>query len=413
MPRTIETTPRLIATLTLGSNLTAGTEKYVSLKDAQSFLNPGFKSILLRLRLVVQVTGTISAAQPALSSLFLKALVNKRLVGPANYPIVADQPGWQDSLWQYIVRGEVGWKRCRDIAAGTVAFTRTWEQGIDFEEPMLNSQIARAWPLEAFKAPNSGLYVTLRATPIAGGIKGVAGLTITAATIQVFADVFDQPADQVPIPICTTRYSSATNAAELNPSPGIGKYLRMMMANSPIPTDNVDQTFGAGTNTSDDLSTYTTVESFGYTGNQPVNQEPVDQLLQRKVRELSREPHSQLDNNAGNKGEFRLIDPMENFDGLVRLIPLVTPGRNTSVTDGRRFSDFPKLYANAGVRTGLPAGFWWLLERVDPRTDAILNGIVGAMTDVNGRPILGRTAMVPPTYRGADPSIVPLIINAK
>jgi hypothetical protein len=411
MPRTIETTPRLVATLTLGAGLTAGTEKYVSLKDVQSFLSPGFKSMLLRLRLVVQVTGTITAAQPALSSLFLKALINKRLVGPANYPIVADQPGWQDSLWQYIVRGEVGWKRCRDIAAGTTAFTRTWEQGIDFEEPNLNSQTARCWPLEAFKAPNSGLYITLRATPLT--IKGVAGFTITAATIQVFADVFDVPADQVSIPVPTTRYSIATNAADLNPTPGIGKYLRMMMSNSPIPTDNVDQTFGAATNTSDDLSAYTTVNSFGYVGNQPVLEEPVDQLLQRKVREVSREPHSQLDNNAGNKGEFRLIDPMESFDGLVRLIPLVTPGRGTSVVDARRFSDFPKLYANGGVRTGLPSGFWWLLERIDNRTDAILNGIVGAMTDINGRPILGRSAIVPPHYRGADPTIVPLIINAK
>jgi hypothetical protein len=410
MPIVIPTTPRLVKTLTLGSNLTAGQETKIELSSVQPFVDVGRKSMLKRLRFKVTAAFTITAAQPALASVWLKFFLDKRLVGPANYPIVDKQPGWQDVIWAYLQKGEIDWLRCRDIAAGTTSATRTWEQAIEFEEPAIIGQGARFWPVEAFKAPGSGLYLTLRGPTLT--LKGVATITITSCTIQVYADVFDVPANAVSIPTLVTRYSLATMAADATPTPGIGRYLRIVMANSPLATDNVDTTFGAAGGTADDLSAYTTVESFGYQGAFSVYQEAVDQLIQRKMREISVEQHSQLDNNAGNKSEFRFLDPQENFDGLLHAIPLVTPTRGTQ--DMQRlpqFADVPRLQANGGSRAGLPAGFNWLCERVDIRTAAVLNATVGALTDVNGRSALGKNTA---TARGyTDPSVAPLTIDLR
>lgn len=410
MPRVIQTTPRLVDTFTLGANLTAGQEKRIELSKVQPFLNPGGKSMVKRIRFKNTATFTITAAQPKLPSLWLKVFLDKKLVGPAGYQIVQSQPGWQDALWEYLQRGEIDWLRCRDIAAGVTSATRTWEQAIDFEEPMTLAPAARFWPLEAFKAAGSALSLTLRATPLT--VKGVATVTIASWTTKVYLDVFDVDASMVPLPTLITRYSLATQSGDAKPSPGIGKYLRIAMANSPIPTDNVDTAFGAGGNTSDDLSSYLTVDSFGYQGNFAVYQEDVDQLIQRKVKELSVEQHSQLDDNSGNKSEFRIGDPQENFDGLVRLIPVLTPSKGyANIANAPRFADMPVLQVNGGSRAGLPGGFFWLCERIDARTDAVLNATVGAMTDVNGRSLLGRSAKVTPGYN--DPSVAPLLIDAR
>lgn len=414
MARAIQTKRRLVATLTLGSNLNLNTRTFVDLSKIQPFIDVGNKSMLARVLIKTTATLTIPAAQPALPTLFLKALVDKDLIGPGNYQITYGRRGWHDPIWGVMQRGELDGIRGADIAAGTTSAVRTWTQAIDFEEPLLGGQIARCYPVEAFTAPNAGLWLTLRS---GFTIKGISSVTVSAAVISVYVDVFDVAADAVPLPIPMSEFALQTLANDINPTPGPGKYLRVVMANSPIAVDNSDPTFGAGNSppTPDDLSAYTTVDYFGVAANYAVYQEDVSLLMQRVSKDILTEKHSQLASNAGNKSEFRLFDPQENYDGLTRAIPLIYPSKGADLTQVPSYEAPPRLGANGGIRTGLPQGFWFLCQRFDPRSDSMLNALVGAMTaSGTGKSILGRTAQIAPGYRGSsDYTRAPLIINAK
>lgn len=415
MARAIPTKRRLVTTLTLGSGgFTANTRTFVDLSKIQPFLDVGNKSMLARILLKSTVNLTITAGQGALATLFLKSLLDKDLVGPGNYQITTGRRGWHDPLWDVMQYGEVQGIRGADIAASTTSATRTFTQTIDFLEPNSTAPIARCYPVEAFTAPNSGLWLTMRSGL---NIKGVNTVTVSSATVKVFVDVFDVAADAVPLPIPVSEFALQTLANDNAPTPGPGKYLRILMANSPIAADNSDPTFGAGNTppTPDDLSAYTHIDSFGYATNYAVYDEDVDLLMQRVSRDILTEKHSQLSANTGNKSEFRLTDPQENFDGLTRLIPLVYPPKGTDVSNVPTFAAPPRLAANAGNRTGLPQGFFFLCQRFDARSDAMLNALVGAITSSQtGKSILGRSAVVAPTYAGAaDYSRAPLVINAK
>jgi hypothetical protein len=272
-----------------------------------------------------------------------------------------------------------------------------------------DDRYARCYPVEAFKAPNSGLWLTLQ-SPVT--IKGVA-LTISSGWIEVYAHVIDVAPNKVPLPIPVSEFAVRTNSGDVAPSPGPGKYLRVAMANSPVPGDNVDTAFGSGTNTSDDLSAYTSIESFGVVPNMlTVDHEYVDLLLQRVMRDVSQEQHSQLDNPTGNKGEFRLGDPLENFDGLTRVITLVYPSKGSSLLRAPLFLDYPRLHANNDSRTGLPAGFFFLCQRIDPRSDAMLNALVASLTSTAGKSLLGRQATINAAHI-ADPSRAQMTIDAR
>jgi len=402
MARTIQTKPRLVTTLTLGSNFFAGQKQFVDLSQIQPFIDYGNKSMLMRLTFKITAGLTFSASMPALSTLFLKYLLDKELVGPGKFMISQDRRGWHDPLWKYAQRGEIDWIRGLDIPASTTSATRTWYQDIDFEEPLQPGSISRCWPIECFKAPNAGLWLTWK-SPVT--IKGV---TITTSTlvIQVYADVFDVPAATVPIPLAISEFALQTNSGDVNPTPGIGKYLRVMMANSPVPADNLDGT------SADDLSAYTTIDYFGYQNNYAVFQQPVDRWMQAVMKNITVEGHSQLNTNTGNKGEFRLFDPAENFDGFVRAIPLVIPNKGTDVTAVPTFSDYPRLGANGNIRTGLPGGFFFLCQRIEARTDTVLNAAVGALTSASsGKSIIGRPAQQSQGHAGSDPSRSPLVVN--
>jgi hypothetical protein len=413
MARTIQTKRKLLATYTVGGNLTLNTStKIKELQDFQPFINVGNKSMLARVVCKVTATFSIPGSSPALPTLFFKYLLDKSMVGPGNYDVSKDRRGWHDSIWNYMQRGEIDGIRGADIAASTTSATRTWTQQIDFEEPVSSSPMARMYPVEVFRAPNAGLWLTLKSGIT---IKGVA-LTVTAATVKIYLDVFDVPASAVPIPIPVSEFALQTNTGDFAPSPGPGKYLRLVMSNSPVGGDNSDPTFGAGNTppTPDDLSSYTHIDSFGYPANYVVLDEDVDVFMQRVMKDVTVERHSQLSSNAGNKSEFRLFDPQESFDGLTRAIPLVYPSKGTDITHVPAFEAPPQLKANGGVRTGLPAGFWFLCQKLDPRTDVMLNAFVGAMSSAGtGKSIIGRNAIVAPGYHGSsDYSRAPLIINA-
>lgn len=402
----LKTQRRLIATLTLGSNLVANTKTFVDMSKIQPFVTVGMKSVLQKIEFELAATITEPASQPALSTLFLKYFLDTELIGPANFPIRQAGRGWMDPIWEYMQRGRIDWIKGADLAANATSSNRTWTQEMDFYEPNTKAPIARCWPVEAFKAGNAGLWVTFK-TPIAS-IKGVSTLTVTALTLNIYAHVFDVPAATTPIPLLVSEFSVKTNAGDINPTPGIGKYLRVLLANSPVVTDN------DGTN-ADDLSAVANIDYFGLANAYAVYQQPTFLYVQDGNKSIANEQPSQLNVNTGNKGEFRLLDPQQNLDGVLRVIPLIFPDKGSDLTGGPLYNDFPRLGINGNVTAGLPANFYFLCQRVEPRTDAILNATVSALTSAStGKPLIGQQAVVPKGHavQGADISRVPLLINA-
>jgi hypothetical protein len=401
----IKTTRRLVASMVLGSaSFAPNVKTFVDMSKIPPFVQVGMKSMLMKLEFQLTATMGFGSSGPAVPTLFLKYLLDTELWGPGNYVITSDRRGWHDSVWQYMQRGRIDWIKGADIPASTSSATRTWTQEMDFEEPNLPSQIARCWPIEAFRAGGAGLYIKYK-TPVT--IKG-ATITTTALTLNIYAHVFDMPAAAVSLPLLISEFATKTNTGDINPSPGIGQYLRTLMALSPVPADN------DGT-ASDDLSPYTQIDYYGLPNAYTVYQQPVTLHMQDMAKLISTEQPSQLNTNTNNKSEFRLLDPQQNFDGAIRAIPLVWPDKGRDITAGPIYNDKPQLGVNGNVTAGLPANFWFMNQRIDPRTDAILNATVSAMTSAStGQTLLGRVAAIPKAHNvpGVDKSRVPLLINA-
>lgn len=398
------TTRRKIASLVLGSAaLPANTKTAVDMTKIPPFVQVGMRSVMMKLEFKLTATFTEPASQPLLQTLYLKSLLDTELVGPAGFIITAARKGWHDPIWEYMQRGRIDWIKGINLPAAGTAATRTWTQEIDFEEPLTSSPLARCWPVEAFKAGGAGLFVTYK-TPYT--IKGVA-LTTTSLTLDIYAHVFDVKASEVPIPILVSELAVKTNGGDINPSPGIGQYLRILMSLAPVPADN------DGT-ASDDLSAYTTIDYFGLQNAYAVYQQPVPLYMQDLNKQIATEQPSQLNVNTGNQSEFRLLDPQQNFDGAIRAIPLVYPQKGSNIFNGPIYNDFPRLGANGDVTAGLPLNFWWLLQRLEPRTQAVFNATVGAMTSVStNRSLLGANGKIPSGLVGqADVSRLPMIVDA-
>ena len=160
-------------------------------------------------------------------------------------------------------------------------------------------------------------------------------MTTSALTLNIYAHVFDVAANQVPLPVLVSEVAIKTNAGDINPSPGIGKYLRLALALSPVAADNDGTAL-------DDLSAITNIDYFGLPNNYTVQQQPTVLHLQDMMKLISTEQPSQLNTNTGNKSEFRTIDPQQNFDGNMRLIPLIWPSKGADVTQGPSTTTSPR-----------------------------------------------------------------------
>lgn len=402
-----KTKRRLVASLVMGSSgFSANTRTFVDMSKIPTFQTVGMKSMLMKLEFELVGSFTHAASQPLLNTLFLKYGLNTELWGPGNFIISQDRRGWMDPIWEYAQRGRIDWIKGQDVAASTTSYSRTWTQEMDFEEPMLKSTIARCWPVEAFRAGNAGLYVTWK-TPF-GPIDGVSAVTTTALTINIYAHVFDIPASQLFLPILVREFAIKTDSGVLHPTPGIAQFLRCLLAESPVAADNDGTVL-------DDLSAITSLDYFGLPNAYTVYQQPTVLHMQDMNKLISTEQPSQLNTNTGNKSEFRLLDPQQNFDGHIRAIPLIWPDKGANLTDGPTYNDKPLLGINGDVSGGLPGNYWFLCQTVEPRTDVVLNATMAALTSSSsGQSLIGARAAVAPGYNvaGADLSRVPLLVNA-
>jgi hypothetical protein len=184
--------------------------------------------------------------------------------------------------------------------------------------------------------------------------------------------------------------------------------LRCLLAESPVAADNDGTVL-------DDLSAITSLDYFGLPNFYTVYQQPTVLHMQDMNKLISTEQPSQLNTNTGNKSEFRLLDPQQNFDGHIRAIPLIWPDKGANLTDGPQYNDKPLLGINADVGAGLPASYYFLCQTIEPRTDVVLNATMSALTSASsGQSLVGARVAVAPGYNvaGADLSRVPLLVNA-
>lgn len=402
-----KTKRRLVASLVAGtSQFQLNTRTFVDMSKIPTFQTVGMKSMLMKLEFKMTASCTLAASQPLLNTLFLKYGLNTELWGPGNFIISQDRRGWMDPIWQYAQAGRIDWIKGQDVAAATTSFSRTWTQEMNFEEPQLKSSIARCWPIEAFRAGNAGLYVTFK-SPF-GPIDGVSAVTTTAITIDIYAHVFDIPASNLFLPILVREFAVKTDGGVLHPTPGIGQYLRCLLALSPVAADNDGTVL-------DDLSAITSLDYFGLPNAYTIYQQPTVLHMQDMNKLISNEQPSQLNTNTGNKSEFRLLDPQQNFDGHIRAIPLIWPDKGANITDGPIYNDKPLLGINADVSAGLPGNYYFLCQTVEPRTDVVLNATMAALTSSSsGQSLIGARVAPAPGYNipGQDQSRIPLLVNA-
>lgn len=410
-----------MATMVLGANgYNADANSRVDLTAWDGWRSPttGKKPMLLTLEFKFTGDFTTANGDAALRSLFLMYMLDiVSMKGPGGIEIIRGAKGWHRYLYNYLNKGEIRGFRPRNIAAngsGTLGHnTRTVSMYLDFVEHKARNPYFRCWPLECFTSKSGGAELTLFQKSAAqllftGG--AAVHLGVPTGTLEIWAHIWDVPATQVIIPAIVLE-SSQTGDARVNPTPGAGAYLRLMMANSPNGGDN-----GQAADV-DDLSAYTTLNSFGYQNRYVVQgDEGLDLYMQRISEAITDEQHSQLDDPTGNKAEYMLLNPVENFDGHVRAIPFVTPRNGEDITEAPIFTDDPKLTANGNSRAGLPVSITWLTQTVQPRTNAQLQAIINSMTSLRGTKI---TAQARPftqggraIYAGADPSRVPLMIDA-
>jgi hypothetical protein len=411
-----------MATLAIGTGLNADANTRVDMQswDGWRSPQPGKKGMLLAFELKFTGDFTTANGDAALRSLFLQYMLDvATLKGPGGIEIMRGSKGWHRYLYAYLNKGEIRGLRPRNIAANASGAlghnTRTVTMYIDFVEHRARNPYFRCWPVECFASKSGGaefvIYQKSAAQALFTGGSTV-HLGVPTGTLEIWAHIWDVDAKRVMIPAIVLESSQAGDT-RLNPTPGAGAYLRLMMAASPNVADN-DGTYA------DDLSAYATLNSFGYQNRYLVqNDEGLDLYMQKVSEEVSEEQHSQLDDPTQNKAEYMLFNPSENFDGHVRAIPFVYLKNGQDITDAPIFTDDPKLRANGDSRTGLPASVTWLTQTLQRRTADMLRAIVSSMTSVRGTTISAAsvTPLVDgrgvPVYRGADQQLVPVQIDAR
>jgi hypothetical protein len=405
-----------MATLVLGANgYNADANSRVDMTAWDGWRSPvaGKKPMLLALEFKLVGDFTTANGDAALASLYLQYMLDiVSLKGPGGIEIIRGAKGWHRWLYNYMKKGEIRGVRPRNIAANSSGAlghnARTVTMYVDFVEHKARNPYFRCWPAECFTSKSGGAELTLFQKSTAQSLftgGSLVHLGLPTVTVEIWAHLWDIDARRMIIPAVILE-ASQPGDARLNPTPGLGAYLRIMMANSPAPADNTNAA------DIDDLSSYSVLNSFGYQNRYLIQgDEGLDLYMQKVSDEITEEQHSQLDDPTQNKAEYMLFNPSENRRGNVPAIPFVYPRNGQDITDAPIFTDDPKLTANGNSRAGLPASITWLTETIVPRTNAMLKSILSSMTTLRGTSITA-TPRVPQGYAGADSSRVPLVVDA-
>jgi hypothetical protein len=411
MAKQLPTKAVLLGTLNLGNQINGNQWTPFALDGLPEFLTPGNKAIVTKFETKITGVFTTSASDAALYSYFLHNCLDTEFYA-AGVRIVSRQ-GWQDPIWDVLSSGRIGSDRCADLPAtgggGPGSYTRTFSKSIKFVDDRLSSRLARCWP--AISLAKGGAYLRFYLHAAAEVLKTV-HLGLTSGTqLEVWAHLLDVPAAMVPVPAYVEEMSE-DGKKETNPTPGLGQYMTIAMVNPP-------QNQGQGTSL-DDLSAYTTIDSFGTKGRPIVDGEKVDFVLRKFNEAMVDDVDARPANGpqATNKLETRSCDPRESADGLTRMIPLQYMRRGQDISEAPKFyGDFPRLRANNNVTTGLPTQVSFLVRRVQPRDPKMVGEIVKWLSnDAINRPLV-----VPPGYTdgkgnmraNVDAQRIPLFADAR
>ncbi|HEX8010198.1 MAG TPA: hypothetical protein VF814_04600 [Casimicrobiaceae bacterium] len=404
----------VMATMTLGTDLPANATKRVDMSNFDAWRSPvlGMKPMLLAIEARITGVFTTAAASAGLRDMFLQYLHDfVSLKGPGGIELIRDGAGWHRYLFNYLQKGELRGIRARALAAnagpGTASYTRTIEQFVDFVEHKAPDPYFRCWPFECFANKASGAELTVRLRDSATLFLSAAAvvLGLSSATIEYAVHLSDVPAANLQIPAIVLE-SNIGHENRVRATPGNGAYLRCVVANSPAPADNVG-------GEDDDLSGYDTIDSFGHEGRYLLKDESVDTFVQRVTDEVSDEPASNFDDPSNYRAAYRMTSPFENFDGHLRMLPLIYLRNGQGLGDVPVFQDEPKLRVNGDVRTALPEEISWLTQQVIPRTKEQEKAILRSIR-INGTDTpISKAGVTPKRYAGHDPSRVPLIVDAR
>ena len=403
-----------VGSFTLGNQFSANKWFDVSFQNLPEYQLPGFKSIITEIELKCALTATTLANDQALPGMFLHYLLDTEVYGPGGARW-RQRKGWHDPIWNAVQDGRVLGQRAAALpltGGSPGSYARTFSKHIRFTEDLMSSRFAACPPSIAMAKGNGKLRFFLHNSSegVRPGGAGPLGLGCSAAVIDVFVHTIDVPNTKVPLCVFLEEMS-IDGLSDMWPSPDIGDYLRIVLANGPA--------FGA--TSWDDVSAYTNIDSFGVPGNFRVFDTPVDlwyREFHKQITDQFGDEHTLLDAAAANqKAEFRVLDPIENNDGKLRGIPLVYPRFGQDIAEAVRFRGAkPLLKTNGNSRAGLPATIDFLVHRVQPRDDKALNAMLTALSPN----AVHRGVDIPMSYKdasgkklpGIDERRIPLLVDA-
>lgn len=409
-PKQLPTKAFRIGSYTMGNQFNGNKWFPVQLDKLPEYMVPGNKAIVTAFEVKITATFSTAASDALLKSMYLHNVLDCEFYAAGRR--IFSNRGWHDPIWSAFVDGRVAGRRCADLpatgAGGAGSYPRTFSKLYKFTDDRLSSRLARCWP--AISLAKGGAYLRMFAHASAETIKGVTALGMSALTLDVFAHVLDVPARYVPIP-CFVEQMAEEGKKDVNPSPGLGQYMRVALVNGP-------QNTGQGTSL-DDLTAYTRIDEFGAKGKPIVQDEDVDFSLAKFHEAITEgeDPRPANGPTSTNKLENRVLDPLENADGLIRALPLVYLRDGQDISEGPKFyGSAPTLKANNNVTTGLPTSVDFLVQRVQARDDKFVTEIVKHLS----RHAMDKRLTVPRGYTdgkgnmapGVDGTRIPLIADA-
>jgi hypothetical protein len=308
---------------------------------------------LAKLKLKVKLTYTSVDNDPAVPGYLFAKFVDTMLEGGDHY-VDSKRQGYHHALRKYQRDGQFSGLTAPDQGADDAgSHTRTFDIVIDFDEPNLGPhRFFRMKPCTWYRSGEIQLVVHEELT-----LNG-ADVTLTDCEITPTVEIIDFPLSAIPIPTFVNETFKPNRGKDSRPSPGSGKFLRLLAALDPSTA-----TF------SDDLSTVETIE-FGTDGGSgmiiPKNTDVIHWVQQWNER-YSADPKI-FSTLTGQQEYLRFLDPTANASGKLHAIPLVHPLRGHSIKDAPSWGvSAPEVFINRDDRSGTPEAYDFIADEVSGR----------------------------------------------
>lgn len=353
--------------------------------------------------IVIKCEGTVGtlANDPAISAYRLQRLLDWQLTGAQANDVWVDRKGWHDAVREYVQFGKFARETCADITAtgagGPGSYARTWVKRMSFVEPFAANPFERCLPSKFIAKGMLRFLPHISAQLIGGASPKLDDLTLT-----VYVYILDVPSNAIPIGARVLERSVAVPVVP-EPSPGPGKFLRVLAALDP-----------ATATYADDLSSIDTIDFGEPQGGYTAYRRDVDEAIASWCEKNARDPKPFESTPVARQEYFRFGDPLANASAKLHFLPLVAPDRGDGVVRAPAWMSAPSLRINNDDTTGVPANITLLIDEVAPRTDKFVQDVMESLRPgLSGRfssqALMARAG----GYGGApDARYVPLLVDA-